>query len=129
MAYSGLATLLALILGLLLFVASWLDDLRGLPGDGGMPLVATNSAAIAANCHVARKDAGTHKMVLRPLKWGVVDTRNGVAHCGFSNDVDVKTPREGECIADPDFRFCPRGWEGSVKHPCEYCKHHRKGVV
>lgn len=39
---------------------------------GQMPIVASNSAAISASCHVQMSDRGRRAMVLRKIAWGEV---------------------------------------------------------
>jgi hypothetical protein len=59
----------------------------------GMPLGGTNSAVIAAACHVAGEE---EKIERKKVKWGVVgkyDT-DGTGHCAFSSG-EPSFPQEG----------------------------------
>ena len=96
--YSLLAAILAIALGSILAMFSWLDDLRPLPGD--MPIVGTNSALIAAACQSYPTSSESKDIVLRPLQWGVVRIHNGISHCGFTDDEDRVVPlSDGEIVA------------------------------
>ena len=59
----------------------------------GMPLRGTNSAVIAAACHVA---GGEENIECKKLKWGVVDKydTDGTGHCAFSSG-EPDFPQEG----------------------------------
>lgn len=105
--FSCLGILLVLVVGSVILLVSWLDDLRRLPS--GMPLVATCSAAISASCHAISKHP--EEMVRKPFRWGAVSLKNGVAHCSFTDDVDaVAPPKNREVIARDGVTFCPRRW-------------------
>lgn len=54
-----------------------------------MPLVASNSRAISAACHVPPED--TKNGHLLPVQWGVVKVDdNKVGHCAFTTAWDVR---------------------------------------
>ena len=107
--FSCLGLLISIIVGLLLLVANWLDDLRAMPNR--MPLVGTCSAAISAACHARHKHP--EKMVLRPLKWGAVESDGDVLHCTFSDDIDAVAPlHDGDVVARTCVTFSPDEWRG-----------------
>jgi hypothetical protein len=89
--WSPLAALLA-ICGLVFMIA-------GVIGMGwrkykpGMPLGGTNSAVIAAACHVAGEE---ENIECKKIKWGVVGTygTDGMGHCAFSSG-EPAFPQEG----------------------------------
>lgn len=60
---------------------------------GRMALVSTNSRAIAAVCHALPEDHGAGHLL--PVKWGVVEYRDGVGKCAFTTAADVKEPKKG----------------------------------
>ena len=53
-----------------------------------MPLVASNSRAISAACHVLPED--TKNGHLLPVQWGVIKVDNKVGHCAFTTAWDVR---------------------------------------
>ena len=59
----------------------------------GMPLRGTNTAIIAAACHVMR---GEENIERKKLKWGVVGNHDtdGTGHCAFSSG-EPGFPQEG----------------------------------
>ena len=59
----------------------------------GMPLRGTNTAVIAAACHVA---GGEENIERKKLKWGVVGKydNDGTGHCAFSSG-EPDFPQEG----------------------------------
>ena len=60
----------------------------------GMPLRGTNSAVIAAACHVVGEDENIER---KKLKWGVVSNyydADGTGHCAFSSG-EPDFPQEG----------------------------------
>jgi hypothetical protein len=89
--WSPLAALLA-ICGLVFMIA-------GVIGMGwrkykpGMPLGGTNSAVIAAACHVVGEEGNIE---CKKIKWGVVGTygTDGMGHCAFSSG-EPAFPQEG----------------------------------
>lgn len=62
--FSYLSILLVLVVGSVILLFSWLDNLRRLPY--GMSLVAACSAAISASCHTISKHP--EEMVCKPLR-------------------------------------------------------------
>ncbi|KAL6718922.1 hypothetical protein ACLMJK_003157 [Lecanora helva] len=57
--------------------------------DPDMPLVASNSRAISAACHVPPEDVSNGHML--PVQWGVVKVDDtGVGHCAFTTAWDVR---------------------------------------
>ena len=66
--------------------------------EAGMPLLRNSSGVIAAACHPMESEDGN--MVYQPLKWGVVSMNDeGISHCAFSCEEDLKLPREGGLCA------------------------------
>jgi hypothetical protein len=59
----------------------------------GMPLGGTNSAVIAAACHVVGEEGNIE---CKKIKWGVVGTygTDGMGHCAFSSG-EPAFPQEG----------------------------------
>jgi len=115
-AYSPLAMLFLLFLGFILLVFLLFMSLRKLPF--GMPLIGSNSLALAAACHIpGYTQAERDEAVLRPLSWGAVptasktgdlgirgvvatrgsdseDLNRGIGHCCFSDKV-LEVPLRG----------------------------------
>ena len=62
--------------------------------DGTMRLVATNSRAISAACHVLEEDRPSGYLL--PVRWGCVEMTNGVGRCAFTTapDSEIKRPEE-----------------------------------
>jgi hypothetical protein len=89
--WSPLAVLLVICFGVLMIAgAIGMGRRKYQPG---MPLRGTNSAVIAAACHIA---GGEENMERKKMKWGVVgeyDT-NGTGHCAFSSR-EPDFPQEG----------------------------------
>lgn len=82
--------MLALCLGASIFLL--FIGLLFVPMSNAMPLAATCSAAISANCH--REEGDTDAQFL-PLQWGVVSEISGqVSHCSFSTAKDIRSPTE-----------------------------------
>jgi hypothetical protein len=72
----------------LVFVAS-------LRSKGAMPVVSSNTIAIAAACHLEDDLTKQEDISLQQLQWGVTshpDHENSVGHCSFSNK-EVRMPR------------------------------------
>jgi hypothetical protein len=63
--------------------------------DGTMRMVATNSRAISAACHVLEEDRANG--YLMPLQWGVVERSGGVGKCAFTTapELEISVPMEG----------------------------------
>lgn len=102
-AYSPLAMLLVLCLGIVFLLFLLATACRKLPV--GMPLVGSNSLAIAAACHPPLVDQSEREeMVLRPITWGAVpgkvdaDEFGAIGHCCFSDRV-VEPPETGKLYA------------------------------
>lgn len=114
-AYSPLGMLLILVLGSLLLIFLVSIAWRKLPF--GMPLIASNSLALSAACHIPGYTPEERaQAVLRPLNWGVTpsaaksvdlgirtntspresddDASVGIQHCSFS-DRPVEAPLRG----------------------------------
>ncbi|KAK4211282.1 hypothetical protein QBC37DRAFT_402664 [Rhypophila decipiens] len=90
--FSPIAIVIALSFGGLLMLVIVLIGFRSYAGT--MRLVSTNSRAISAACHVLpsdRKDG-----YLLPVRWGVVEMRDGVGKCAFSTSPDIKLPVDKE---------------------------------
>ncbi|KAF1817289.1 hypothetical protein P152DRAFT_463494 [Eremomyces bilateralis CBS 781.70] len=105
--YSPLAISLSIIAGgLLIFVALYVGS-RRMPATG-MPVAGSCSLAIAAACHMARRDAtGDVKgdddlgssTAIEPVQWEVVsDNIERVGHCAFLAE-PVSTPLQGGLYA------------------------------
>ena len=60
-----------------------------------MPLAGNCSAVISAACHRLPEDVNA---ATRPVTWGVVSEKDGVAHCAFSS-LEVLPPLDGQCLA------------------------------
>ena len=58
-----------------------------------MPMVATNSLAISAACHVLEEDEANGHMM--PVIWGVVEVKDGVGRCSVTTAADIETPKNG----------------------------------
>lgn len=61
--------------------------------DGTMRMVATNSMAISAACHVLEKDRTDGYML--PVTWGVIEEKDGKGNCAVTTAAKIKKPREG----------------------------------
>ncbi|KAI0848731.1 hypothetical protein F5Y00DRAFT_253217 [Daldinia vernicosa] len=63
--------------------------------DGTMSMVSTNSMAISAACHVLEEDR--EEAYLLPVRWGVVEIKDGVGKCTFTTAPDdkIKVPEVG----------------------------------
>lgn len=85
---------LAMAVGAGLLAAVGLLGLRKY--DGTMRMVATNSRAISAACHVLEEDR--ENGYLMPMQWGVVKRSGGVGKCAFTTapDVEIRMPKEGQ---------------------------------
>ena len=68
--------------------------------DTEMPLVASNSRAISAACHVLPEDKESGYML--PVQWGVVKVDKRVGHCAFTTAWDVLTKKEDISKANAD---------------------------
>jgi len=124
--FSSNAIILAILLGAVLVLFCWIDDLRALPR--GMPMVGTCSILISAACkNVPRRSRQGWRddLVLRPLQWGVIRIEESCAgrgewatggsgevgrgreeaggelsYCGFTDDADGVVPLvDGELVA------------------------------
>lgn len=61
--------------------------------DGTMRIVATNSLAISAACHVLDVDRTNGYML--PVTWGVVERQNEKGKCAFTTAAEIEKPEEG----------------------------------
>ncbi|KAI2780088.1 hypothetical protein F4815DRAFT_471190 [Daldinia loculata] len=63
--------------------------------DGTMSMVSTNSMAISAACHALEEDR--EEAYLLPVRWGVVEIKDGVGKCTFTTAPDdkIKAPEVG----------------------------------
>ena len=89
--WSPLAVLLVICGGVLMIAgAIGMGQKKYQPG---MPLRGTNSAVIAAACHVV---GGEENIERKKLKWGVVGKydNHGTGHCAFSSG-EPDFPQEG----------------------------------
>ena len=80
---SPMAMIFLIILGVFMIMTAILFGLRGYKP--GIPLVRSNSALIAAACHVLKDEPDA---AFYPVQWGVVRTpglESGVGHCSFSS--------------------------------------------
>lgn len=77
--FSCIAMIFLIGIGWLVFIVGVSMGLRRY--QGGMPLVGSCSAAIAAACHPGEYEPD---VALVPVKWGVVSITNGVGHCALS---------------------------------------------
>lgn len=93
-AYSPLGILLTLVMVVVLFLILGGLGMRKVRG-GGMPVVGSNSLAIAAACHARLEEIAPEESA---VQWGAFDERergeNGIiiGHCGFSSG-EVNLPR------------------------------------
>lgn len=88
-AYSPLAMLFLLLLGLLLLLFLLGISLRKLPF--GMPLIGSNSLALSAACHIpGYTQAERDEAVLRPLSWGAVPTGSKTGALGIRDIVNSR---------------------------------------
>lgn len=62
--------------------------------DKEMPLVASNSRAISAACHVLPED--TENGYMLPVQWGVVKVDGNVGHCAFTTAWDLLSRVEAQ---------------------------------
>ncbi|KAE8454592.1 hypothetical protein EG329_000215 [Mollisiaceae sp. DMI_Dod_QoI] len=84
----------AVTLGGIVLVLQGLIGLRKLPARDAMPLVASCSAVISANCHRPDVDVNAH---LLPVQWGVIwDKSHDEQACSFTTYRDVTKPVRGE---------------------------------
>jgi hypothetical protein len=89
--WSPLAVLLVICGGLLMI--AWAIGMGQRKYHPGMPLGGTNSAVIAAACHMAGEEGNIE---YKKVKWGVVgeyDT-DGTEHCAFSSE-EPAFPQDG----------------------------------
>jgi hypothetical protein len=89
--WSPLAVLLVICGGLLMI--AWAIGMGQRKYQPGMPLGGTNSAVIAAACHMAGEEGNIE---YKKVKWGVVgeyDT-DDTGHCAFSSE-EPAFPQEG----------------------------------
>ena len=105
--FSTGALIWMLVLTCCVLLLSLLDDNGFLPR--GMPVVGTRSLLIAAACKTSstssRQENRSH-MTMYPVRWGVLEVDDGVAHCGFTDDTDgVRSLDEGEPFACDDVVF------------------------
>jgi hypothetical protein len=70
--------------------------------DGTMRMISTNSLAISAACHVLQEDRASGYLL--PVKWGVVEMRNGIGKCAFTTapDHEIRLPVEGKMYGSID---------------------------
>ena len=68
--------------------------------DAEMPLVASNSRAISAACHVLSEDTECGFML--PVQWGVVKVDDKVGHCAFTTAWDALTKERAHIEAHAD---------------------------
>ena len=90
--YSCIALVFAVILGGLMLITIILMSQRKYRP--GMPLAGHCSAVLSAACHPTTDDL---KVATSLVMWGVVEEKDGVAHCSFSSR-DVKPRREGQLM-------------------------------
>lgn len=94
-AYSPLAMLFLLILGLVLLLFILGMALRKLPF--GMPLIGSNSIALSAACHIpGYTQAERDEAVLRPLSWGAIPTGGKTGDLGIRDIVNSRDSRSEE---------------------------------
>ena len=60
-------------------------------GQRAVPLMSTCSAAISAACHAPEDDKDAYRL---PLRWGVVNSDDGIGHCSYTTARDVEPPLE-----------------------------------
>ncbi len=67
--------------------------------DGTMAMVATNSRAISAACHVLAEDRDSGYLL--PVQWGVLEIKDGVGKCAFTTAPahEIRMPEEGVVYA------------------------------
>ncbi|KAM0798297.1 hypothetical protein BDR22DRAFT_823401 [Usnea florida] len=68
--------------------------------DAEMPLVASDSRAISAACHVLSEDTECGFML--PVQWGVVKVDDKVGHCAFTTAWDALTKERAHIEAHAD---------------------------
>ncbi|MCJ1308393.1 hypothetical protein MMC25_002046 [Agyrium rufum] len=88
--YSCIAIVLALVVGSLLVVGSWVNSFRRYPGN--IPLATTGSAAISAACHPPKDDVDA---AFKEVQYGEIGRLDGFRHCTFTSH-EVSTPISGE---------------------------------
>lgn len=91
-AFSPLAMLVVLVIGLLLLIGCLV--IGRLKYDASMPLVGSCSIAISAACHQPDWDVNAS---LKPVQWGIIpgsDEETGIGHCSFSSGF-VEPVQEG----------------------------------
>lgn len=89
--YSSMGIILSLIVGVIFLAALLALGCRKIILR--LPMVGTNSAAISAASHRPIEDDDAH---LLPVKWGVVDRKDGIKHCCLTTACDVTEPIQGE---------------------------------
>lgn len=121
--YSNSARL-AIILGTgILFGCLIHAFFRKFPTAPGMPLAATCSMAISANCHRLAEDVNAH---LLPVQWGVynLDDGHGRAKCAFTTSRYVQQPRVGQALfglpKDKKEKTKTEEVENAKRHWCEF---------
>ncbi|XMA11573.1 hypothetical protein WAI453_004364 [Rhynchosporium graminicola] len=77
--FSCIALILLVGIGWLVLIVGLGMGLRRY--DGGMPLAGSCSAALSASCHALEDE---WEIALVPLKWGVVNSHQGLGHCALS---------------------------------------------
>ncbi|KAI1334924.1 hypothetical protein F5Y15DRAFT_409374 [Xylariaceae sp. FL0016] len=90
--YSPIAVFITVLVGVCMVVIIVLLGLFR-TYDGHMRLVATNSRAISAACHVLREDIADGHLL--PVQWGLVEVTDGVGKCAFTTAAHVHQPTEG----------------------------------
>ena len=92
--YSPVAIVATISVGIVML--SLLVGLRFKRFKSGMPVTGSCSLAIAAACHPGPNPTQESQLDAPhlPLKWGVVQTRDGVRHCTFSSAA-VDVPEHG----------------------------------
>ncbi|KAK3940285.1 hypothetical protein QBC46DRAFT_459091 [Diplogelasinospora grovesii] len=78
--FSPIAIFITLLVALTLILAILLMGFRSY--DGTMRVVATNSRAISAACHVLPEDRPSGYLL--PVTWGVVEMKGGIGKCTFT---------------------------------------------
>ncbi|KAK1758869.1 hypothetical protein QBC47DRAFT_409691 [Echria macrotheca] len=115
--FSPIPGQISLVVSFLLFAAYVAISFRRYPADPRMPLVGTNSLAIAANCQVLKDDDDRH---LRRVAWGVprVNWNDSVKVCTFTSG-PVRPPVDGEIVRGLEEEASDykrrRGWVGSLR--------------
>ncbi|KAI0475261.1 hypothetical protein GGR56DRAFT_645310 [Xylariaceae sp. FL0804] len=91
--YSPIAIFITLLVGTVIIITIVLLGYFN-KYDGTMRMVATNSRAISAACHVLAEDKANGYLL--PVKWGVVEINEGIGKCAFTTAGELRNPEPGK---------------------------------